>query len=88
MEIPNFDSMTEKELMDFWRVYHRPSKEDAEALLGGRKEAKKICGTLACYAVAKACAISLRLEGEVARAVVYEEACDLAYERLPSDVRW
>jgi hypothetical protein len=88
-QIPNFDAMTEAELMAFWSKYHRPTRNDAATLVGDRRKGfTVIATTLANYACNKACAISLRLKGEVERAQTYEHACDLSYSQLPEDLRW
>jgi pseudouridine-5'-phosphate glycosidase len=87
--IPNFDAMTQKDLMAFWSKYHRASRKDAEALVGDRRKGfTTIAATLANYACNKACAMGLRVKGEIERAQTYEHACDLSYNRLPEDLRW
>lgn len=87
--IPNFDVMTEKELMEFWSKYHRPRRKDAELLIGDRRKGfTTIVADLANYACNKSVAMKLRLEGSIDRALVYEHACDLIYDRLPEDLRW
>jgi hypothetical protein len=48
----------------------------------------KTMETLACYAINKCCAVGLRLEGNIDRAMKYETACQLRYDELPADVRW
>lgn len=35
--VPSFSKMTRDELMAFWSRYHRPSRKDAEALIGDRR---------------------------------------------------
>ena len=87
--VPNFDALTERELIAFWGRYHRASRKDAEALVGDRRKGfTTIAATLACYAIDKACAVGLRKEGKIAQAMTYEQGCDLAYDRLPEDLRW
>lgn len=88
MDLPNFDAMTQEELRDFWGKWHVTTKKKAVVVTGERVDAKGIMETLACYAINKSCAMGLRLEGEIERAMKYEEACGLAYRRLPEDVRW
>ena len=88
-KIPNFDAMTHDELMNFWSRYHRPTRKDAEELLGGkRKGYTNIVATLANYACNKAVAISCRLRGDIQAAMIYEGACELSYDRLPKDLHW
>jgi hypothetical protein len=87
-QIPNFNTMTAEELRSFWSKWHVSTKTKAVTLVGNWPDARKIVETLACYAINKACAIHLRLEGNIARAEKYEEDCQLAYDRLPEDIRW
>lgn len=88
MMIPNFDAMSQQELRDFWGKWHVTSKKKAVEFLGDRKDARKVMETLACYAINKSCAVGLRLEGSIERALTYERACEIQYEQLPVDVRW
>jgi hypothetical protein len=88
METPNFDAMTQEELRDFWGKWHVTTRKRAVVVTGDRKDARQIMETLACYAINKSCAVGLRLEGEIERAMTYEHACELTYGRLPEDVRW
>jgi hypothetical protein len=87
--IPNFDRMTEEQLMAFWKRYTRPSRADAEALVGDRRHGfTNIASLLASYALAKACAIGLRREGNAKGAAIYQSHCDLYYAELPADLRF
>lgn len=87
--IPNFDAMTEDELMKFWSKYHRPRRKDAEELIGDRRKGfTNIAADLANYACNKSVAMKLRLEGKIETALNYEQQCDRIYERLPEDLRW
>jgi hypothetical protein len=87
--IPNLDGMVREDLMDFWKKYHRASRKDAEALIGDRRPGfTNIAATLANYACNKAVAMRCREEGDIPAATVYEQCCDLCYQRLPADLRW
>lgn len=87
--IPNFDAMTEEDLMAFWKRYTRPTRKDAEALIGDRRKGfTKIAATLANYACNKAVAMRCRKDGNIRSALIYEQHADLSYERLPADLRW
>lgn len=89
MNVPNLDCMSEDELMAFWKRYSRPSRKDAEALIGDRcKGFTTMCGRLAGYAANKATAISCRLRGDIQVALSYENICDAIYDRIPEDIRW
>ena len=85
----NLDAMGHDDLVLFWKTYRHPSRAKARELVGAAvKSPVKACQTLACYAMNKACAMGLRLEGKIQQALVYEEAADLAYGRLPEGLRW
>jgi hypothetical protein len=87
--IPNFDAMNSAELMAFWSRYHRPTRKDAEALVGDRRKGyTSITATLANYACNKAVAMDCRAQGKIQSALCYEQACDLCYNELPEDLRW
>jgi hypothetical protein len=87
--VPNFDAMTCDELMIFWSRYHRPSRKDAEALVGDRRRGfTNIAAKLANYACNKAVAMGCRLDGNIESALIYDECADMCYEDLPSDVKW
>ena len=87
--VPNLDAMTESDLMAFWSRYHRATRKDAADLIGDKRRGYiALAWLLAAYACDKACAMSLREKGEIARAMTYEHACDLRYERIPTDLRW
>lgn len=87
---PNLDCMDEAELRAFWRRYHRPSRRDAEELVGSRRRGYvRDVAAMAAYAISKAAAISCRLAGNIQGALRYEEACDLYYEHsIPPELRW
>lgn len=87
--IPNFDCMSAEELLNFWSKYNRATRKDAAELIGDkRKGYLGITSTLVSYAMAKNCAMKLRLEGEIQRATVYEQHCEIYYQTLPEDLRW
>lgn len=87
--IPNLDAMTETDLMAFWSRYHRPTRKDAESLVGDRRRGFTIiAATLANYACNKAVAMQCRREGRIEAAMCYEYVCDLSYDRLPEDLKW
>ncbi len=87
--IPNFDAMNRDELMAFWSRYHRPTRKDAEALIGDRRKGFTVlCGTLAAYACDKAVAIGCRLRGDIDTALGYEKHADMRYDGLPDDLKW
>jgi hypothetical protein len=87
--IPNFDAMSAAALMEFWARFQRPTRKDAEALIGDRRKGfTSLCGTLAAYACAKATAMTCRLEGKIAAALIYEKHCDMYYDSLPGDLKW
>lgn len=90
MSVPNLDALSHNELTAFW-VRHQGgrSRKEAEFLVGDRRKGYTIIAAqLANYAINKATAIDCRLRGDTQAALVYEQICDLIYERLPRDVRW
>lgn len=86
--LPNLDVMNTDELAEYWSKHHVVTLENACDLVGPRKDNKKVVETSAAYAMAKKCAMTLRAEGQIAKALIYESHCDLYYEKLPTDVRW
>lgn len=81
--------MNPGELMAFWKRYTRPTRRDAEALVGDRRPGfTNVAAKLANYACNKAVAIGCRAKGDVAAAEVYEHSADLCYDGLPPDLRW
>lgn len=88
-EIPNFDSMTQQELMDFWSRYTRPSRRDAEELIGDRRPGfTNIASKIANYACNKAVAMGCQVKGETDAAMIYDKCCDMIYDELPEDLKW
>lgn len=68
---------------------HRPSRKDAEALIGDRRKGfTTLASDLANYACNKAVAMGCREKGDINGALCYEHAAELSYERLPEDIRW
>jgi hypothetical protein len=89
MTAPNLDALTQEELRAFWLRYRRATTKAAAVLLGEHSHrARNAVHTLAAYAMAKSCAMGLRLEGKIANATVYEQHCELYYAELPEDFRW
>jgi hypothetical protein len=88
LETLDFEAMSLLELRDFWGKWHVTTRKKAALFIGDRSDARKIMEELACYSINKACAVALRLEGSIEKAQIYEEACQLSYERLPKDVQW
>lgn len=87
--IPNFDAMDPEDLMKFWSKYHRPTRKDAEEIVGDcRPGFTKLASTLACYACNKAVAMEQRAKGNIQSAEIYERHCELVYDRLPEDLKW
>lgn len=86
--VPNLDGMSADDLMAFWSLYNRPSRKDAERLVGRRKGFTTIVGSLAGYASNKATAMHCRERGDIQGATVYETIADSIYARLPADLQW
>lgn len=87
--IPNFDGMTKDELTAFWYKYSRAGFKLSAELIGDKRRNYTILArTCANYAMNKACAMKLRLEGNIQGAMTYEHACELCYDQLPKDLQW
>ena len=87
--VPNFDGMEPDALMAFWKRYTRPTRKDAEKLIGDkRKGYTSIASVLASYACNKAVAIRCRERGDLPAAEVYETICEITYDDLPTDLKW
>ena len=88
-QVPNFDGMSRDDLMAFWARYHRPSRKDAELLIGDRRKGfTTVASALANYACNKAVAMGCREKGDIQAALIYEQHCELSYDRLPVDIKW
>lgn len=92
-EVPNLDAMDQKALAEFWVVYRDPSRQTLRRfipkdVIADEDAARDASATLACYAIAKSCAMDLRLKGNIEAAGVYEEHCDSYYQDLPEVLRW
>jgi hypothetical protein len=85
---PNLDGMTADALMQFWHRFNRPSRKDAERLVGRRRGFTTLCGALAGYASNKATAMRCRERGDIQAATIYETIADGIYDRLPADLKW
>lgn len=87
---PNLDAtMESKGLSEFWGAINQSPVICARMMFPSKpKGYVSATYTLGCYAVAKSCAISLRRDGEISRAMVYESHCDIYYKSLPEFARW
>lgn len=87
--VPNLDDMTHEDITHFALVYQRPSRKDAQRLIGDRRKGfTTLCGSLSGYAWNKATAMTCRMKGDIQAALVYEQICESIYNRLPEDLRW
>lgn len=77
------------DLMDFWKRYTRPTRKDAEALIGGkRKGYLGLSATLANYACNLHVAYRCQVKDHDRHGVnIYLHAADLCWEQLPQDVQ-
>lgn len=81
--------MTNAEIAAKGAELEHASADECRAFWGAnRRKRGKALQTLAAYAMASCCAKGLRLEGEIARAMVYEQHCEIYYRSLPEDARW
>ncbi len=83
MAIPNFDGMSKEELMEFWARYHRPTRKDAEELVGDRSPGFTLVAAKAAnYACNKAVAMTCREKGDTEAAKIYDLVCDRLRKEL------
>lgn len=85
--VPNLDAMPKGELMDFWQRHQRGRQTKALFPAGGTGT-RTATGSLANYAANKATAMTCRLRGDIAAALVYERIADGIYQSLPDWARW
>lgn len=89
MSVPNLDGMGSDELMQFWKRYHRPGRNDAAELIGDRRPGfTALAAKLAGYASNKATAMQCRERGDIHAAGAYEDIAGHIYDDLPADLRW
>ncbi len=86
-EVPNLDGMDQEDLWDFWKTYQR-GKNYRELFPDGGEGTKNATQDLANYAANKATAMGLRAEGEIEKAVAYEDIADRIYDDLPEWAQW
>lgn len=87
--VPNLDAMCRDDLMEFWSKFNRPSRKDAEKLIGDtRRGYTVLAGRLAAYAANKAAEMRCREAGKMGGAESYNNICDNIYNRLPQDLKW
>lgn len=80
---PDFNNMTEDELMTFWARYHRPSRKDAEALVGDRRPGfTNLAGIYASLACNLAVVMGCKRRNDANGVEVYGHSVRLCKERL------
>lgn len=85
----NLDMLDSETAMAFWSIFHRPTRSDAELLVGDRRPGfTNIAAKLATYACNVAVAQNFRLAGNIDAALGYEAQNEWIYEALPEDCRW
>ncbi len=86
----NFDCMTHEELMAFYVEIngHVPYTMARILFPSQPKDYTRTTVQLRCYAINKAVAMSLRLEGNIKVALEYEAICDRIYKDLPQYAKW
>lgn len=85
----NLDAMPSDELMRFWNVWQRPTRNGAELLFDGRHKGYiRAAKDVANYASNKATAMQCRLRGDIQTALMYEGICERIYQSLPEFARW
>lgn len=83
----DFAAMTDEELMGFWSEYNRPSRRDAEFLVGDkRKGYTSISASLANFACNLAVAHACAKRGDADATRCYQLACVISLRGVPNDV--
>jgi hypothetical protein len=85
--VPNLDALDQGELMQFW-MQHQLGRNAKQLFPNGGLGTRIVTAKLANYASNKATAMSLRMRGEIATAVIYEGIADTVYRQLPDWARW
>lgn len=81
--LPKFSTMTDDELMAFWKRYSRSSRKDAEALIGDRRPGfTTLAGMYAALACDMAVVIGCKRRGDEDGVRCYEEHIRLRKERI------
>ena len=89
MSVPNLDSLDSEDLMKLWVEWQQGHRNQAEEVFGGKFPGyTRALKSLANYALNKATAIKCRIEGDIERALIYEEICDKIYDALPDHIQW
>ena len=87
--VPNFDGMTQEEVWQWWTEHQHMTPTLAATIFPGRpKGYVRTARALASYAANKSVAMTQRIEGNIQRALEYEDRCDCIYNGLPPYARW
>lgn len=86
----NWDSMPGEMLWKFWQITSsvRPIAVARQLFPTRPKGYVWTTKTLGAYASNKATAIRLRLAGNIAGAMTYEDICERVYQSLPAYAKW
>lgn len=85
----NLDAIPEDDLREFAKSMHYLKRQEAALIFPGKpKGYVKASHMLENYAWNKLTAMILRKEGEINRAIEYENICQRIYDRLPEFARW
>lgn len=81
--LPKFSKMTDDELMTFWKRYHRPTRKDAEALVGDRRPGyTNLAAEYAALACDMAVVIGCKRRGDQNGVECYEQHAELRRDRI------
>jgi hypothetical protein len=84
----NLDALCHDDLMLIWIRFQYHPRNWAKIIFKSCPGSVSAIKKLAKYAVNKAAAITLRSEGNIERAQVYEAICQKIYQSLPEWARW
>lgn len=85
----NLDAMDQAELSALHQRLSQHPVTEARTLFPERPKGYiKAARRLGCYAINKATAMKLRLDGKIVAALRYEGICERLYQQLPDFARW
>jgi len=87
--VPNLDRMKRQQLLEFWKKYNRPSRNDAAELVGDREPGYvRDARQLANYASNRAAQLYCRGYNDNQGCRIYWKICDDILNELPLHRTW
>ncbi len=85
---PNLDGMDQEDLFHFAMGAEDRKRVAARKLFGTHPHGPIALMSLVTYAWNKITAMQKRLDGDIASAILFEDACEKMYRKLPEFARW